>query len=353
MRPTITDPAGTVIQTASADELARRLLRVAGGGQVVAVHPLSGGRNNRVFRVVGDGQDFLLKCFFRNSSDSRDRFGHERAFLEYAGGVAVSNVPRLLAADETASALLCEFVDGKTPPRGPVERRHVDAAIGLVRSLANGRTNPLADRLPPASEACFRLEEHIAIVDRRLARLEHVIPQDDIAATAHRWVQKQLLPCWVSIRDQIRAQSVMRGDREWVLEPGQRLISPSDFGFHNAVERPNGELTFVDFEYAGWDDPAKLVGDFFAQPDVPVHVAWYPVFRDAVCDLTDDPDRARWRCELLLKLHRLKWCGIVLNEFLPVDSARRAFARGSADDPRPAQLAKAERLLTIIEEEKF
>ena len=29
------------------------------------------------------------------------------------------------------------------------------------------------------------------------------------------------------------------------------------------------KLRFLDFEYAGWDDPAKLIGDFFCQPAIP------------------------------------------------------------------------------------
>ena len=36
-----------------------------------------------------------------------------------------------------------------------------------------------------------------------------------------------------------------------------RCLSPSDFGFHNALLEATGKLRFVDFEYAGWDDPAK------------------------------------------------------------------------------------------------
>src|SRR5258708_29751946 len=41
------------------------------------------------------------------------------------------------------------------------------------------------------------------------------------------------------------------------------------FGFHNALLRPSQELCFLDFEYAGHDDPAKMVGDFFSQPAIP------------------------------------------------------------------------------------
>ena len=53
------------------------------------------------------------------------------------------------------------------------------------------------------------------------------------------------------------------------LDQQDRCLSPSDFGFHNALAQ--GEtVRFIDFEYAGWDDPAKTVCDFFHHPGVPV-----------------------------------------------------------------------------------
>src|SRR6185503_11886129 len=49
----------------------------------------------------------------------------------------------------------------------------------------------------------------------------------------------------------------------------QPRLSPSDFGYHNAVLADDETVRFFDFEYAGWDDPAKLVCDFFNQVEVP------------------------------------------------------------------------------------
>ena len=43
-------------------------------------------------------------------------------------------------------------------------------------------------------------------------------------------------------------------------------MSPSDFGFHNVIKKKK-KLFFFDFEYAGMDDPVKLISDFICQPD--------------------------------------------------------------------------------------
>src|SRR6266480_4587472 len=58
--------------------------------------------------------------------------------------------------------------------------------------------------------------------------------------------------------------------RAAALPQASRILSPSDFGFHNAIRRPDGTLAFVDFEYFGWDDPAKTIVDFLLHPGMSV-----------------------------------------------------------------------------------
>jgi hypothetical protein len=50
------------------------------------------------------------------------------------------------------------------------------------------------------------------------------------------------------------------------LAEEMRTLSPSDFGFHNAIRKTDGTLCFIDFEYFGWDDPVKLTADFLHHP---------------------------------------------------------------------------------------
>ena len=110
------------------------------------------------------------------------------------------------------------------------------------------------------------------------------------------------------------------------LEADEKIISPSDFGLHNAKLDEDGQLAFFDFEYAGWDDPAKTIADFFAQPRLPCSLlknlnVYLPLFPKYV-------SRALWnrlltRLPLVSRIIRLKWCYILLNDFHPVSSKRR------------------------------
>jgi hypothetical protein len=106
-------------------------------------------------------------------------------------------------------------------------------------------------------------------------------------------------------------------------------------------------LVFHDFEYAGWDDPAKMVADFFCQVQVPVPFT----FRDAVCSqVVTALDLPTWhyeRMQLLMPVLRVKWCCIALNDFVCEDSRRRRYANGGQATlaRKHAQLATARDIL--------
>jgi hypothetical protein len=309
------------------EAVAPLLLRAAGlPGAITGLTRLSGGRNNRVFRLDRDGAPPLaLKLYHHDARDTRDRLGAEWAFLRHAWDVCgVRNVPRPLAAEPAAHAALYAFVDGARI--ASVEPAHVAAAQRFVAALNPPGTREAAARLAPASESCFSMAAHAETVARRVARLATGLdPAAPHAAQAAALVKDRLLPAWEAIAARLPRDET----------PLPWCVSPSDFGFHNALADAAGNLVFLDFEYAGRDDPAKLVCDFFCQPELPVPMAHYAGFRDALC-----ADAAR--CDALLPAYRLKWACIMLNDFLAAGAARRDFAEGTDRAARcAAQLAKA------------
>lgn len=314
--------------------IAAHLLRAAGApGAVTALTRLSGGRNNRVFRLDrADAPPLALKLYHHDPRDTRDRLGAEWAFLRYAWDGGLRDVPQPLAADRDAHAALYGFVPGARV--AAVEGAHVVAATRFIAALNAPAMRDAAAVLAPASEACFSMAAHVATVDRRVARLRTQLDGDAPHAEAARaLVEDRLAPIWQHI-----AATLPRDETTTAW-----CVSPSDFGFHNALADADGALTFLDFEYAGGDDPAKLVCDFFCQPEVPVPIAHYPAFRDAVA-----PQDAT-RCDALLPAYRVKWACIMLNDFLSLDAARRDFAEGQDRATRcAAQLAKAAAALDLI-----
>lgn len=329
---------------ASALDLAVRLARAADLPVPHTVTRLNGGKNNRVFQVDDSA---VLKLYHWDARDTRDRLRAEWQFLAYAWARGVRNIPQPLARDASAHAGLYTLLPGKPLVAGDVMTTHVSAALDFLLAVNADPRDPTA--LAPGSEACFSLNEHIATIDRRVARLAGLDPDAPHRDAAEALVRDRLAPTWSIVKAVLLANVQRLGIGEGHRLPDSDLcISPSDFGFHNALA-DGAMIGFIDFEYAGRDDPAKLVCDFFCQPEVPVPTSHMPEFAQRLIAGLGLDSSHEARCRLLLDAYRVKWTCIILNDFLPLGSARRTYADLARTEARYAfQLDRAARKLGEI-----
>jgi hypothetical protein len=326
--------------------LAASLTERAGGGRVRSALRLKGGKNNQVYRIDTDGgATLVLKRYFSDPRDGRDRLSAEWSFLDRAWQDGVRAIPQPLAKDTDEDAALYGFVPGRKLGPAEIEAGHIDAAANFILSVNATRHAGLE----PASDACFSISDHLQLVERRLLRLAALGTQAPHAAAAQRLVFMNLRPAWDAVRSRaVRASLALGLDLNRPLAEAECCLSPSDFGFHNALASDAG-LVFLDFEYAGRDDPAKLVADFFCQPEVPVPPQHRDQFVERLAQGLSLNDAALARCKILLDTCRVKWACILLNDFLAEGAARRAFAEAGEREARcAAQLEKAKAKLAEI-----
>ncbi len=312
---------------------AQQLLDEAGLTGRRSIVPLAGGRNNRVFLVATETRRALLKRYFYHPADPRDRLGNEVRFVDYAWQQGIRAVPEPIACAPDDHLALFSFVEGRRLRADEVDLSHLGDALDFFRAL--NRTRDRARHIGNGSEACFSLAEHLSCIDRRIARLEAIREETSLGIAAVGFLRHELRPAWQALRELSRQRArAHKIDLSAPLRLEQRILSPSDFGFHNALYTPDHRLIFHDFEYAGWDDPAKLVCDFFCQVEVPIDRRHFGWFAAAVAACTTDPLRLMQRIELLFPVYQTKWCTILLNEFLPVDGARRSFSEPTIGEER-------------------
>jgi hypothetical protein len=316
------------------DAVARELL----GATPRSVRPVGAGRNSRVFKVDLDGRTVVVKFYRRDAGDTRDRLATEFGALRFLWDNGVRVVPRAIADDRSHYCAIYEFIEGQ-PPRD-IGAGDIDAFVDFLASLQTLRAKAAGAAIGVASESSFSLA---AVVDHVKAR-----------ATRLRSAAGVELAQWFGEFDRLFAQveswcrsTARRLEQAFDADIGaaRRALSPSDFGFHNAIRRPDGSLAFVDFEYFGWDDPAKTVVDFLLHPGMALPDALKKRFADRFLEgfafVPGLADRAR----LVYPLYGLKWCLILLNDFLP-DRATTATA-----DVRAQQLQKASALVDRLRRE--
>ncbi len=314
-----------------------------GFGKRCNITLLKGGKNNVVYRMTDKRRSALLKVYFKHRGDSRDRGGTEFSFSTFAWASGLTALPRPIDYDPYAGAALYSFEDGRSLAADEISESHVHQAITFFAELNRFKSSASARALPNASEACFSIAEHIACIDGRVNRLVKAsgsIPWEP----ARLLIEARLMPRWnivkTALKDSCRELGLAYDEP---LKPEERRLSPSDFGFHNALLRPSGDLVFLDFEYAGWDDVAKTICDFFLQPALPVPIDQFESFSRGIMSDFYSCSKHERRAIALFPAFRIKWTCILLNDFLAIGRERRNFSLGLDDEEkrRNRQLEKA------------
>jgi len=321
------------------------------GERPAAVKRLAGGANNVVARVEAGGRPLLAKLYFTHARDPRDRLGTEFGMLEFLWRNGVRCVPEPRQMSRGQNLGLYEFIVGERVAPGQVTAADVEQLVDLLATMWRLRTEPGAAPLPPASEAAFTLSGYWANVERRLNRVRPALAGRPEVAAVAEFVERELVPVATAVREFLTVKSAELGvgwDAELPLM--QRTLSPADHGFHNVLRRADGRLTFLDFEYAGWDDPAQVIANALLLPEVPLPAEHRGAFVSGLLARLAGATGVRARLRLTYPMLALKWSLIMLNEFLPGGGERRTFAGANAETRRAVQLEKARRQLEVVRE---
>jgi len=304
----------------------------------ISVVPVARGGNNRLYRVTDRNGVTALKSYPSPDDDRRDRLATEFNALSFLAACGERAVPAPIAMSRPMNAALYQWIDGEPILHpGPAD---IDVALAFLRRLHGYRLESAAAALPLASEACLSG----AVILRQLAEREKRLID---AATG----EPELMDFVARVREERHRRAAPIEDRlADELAPQYRTLSPSDFGFHNALRDRVGRIVFLDFEYFGWDDPVKLTADFLLHPGMMLDSPARRRFAAGMAELHGADRDFRARLRRHLPLIAFRWCFILLNEFLPGHWARRVVAGGGDRMAAKAgQLAKARSMLGSIE----
>jgi hypothetical protein len=286
------------------------------GADPDTVAPLNGGINNQVFRCTAGGQTFVLKGYVESIDNPHDRFKAETEFLTYAAAVTPIFVPKLIYSDQASRSIVVEHLEGESFQEGeqPLEK-DLAKAVEFIRLLNSDQASALEAISGAAADGFLRLTDHLENVRTRIASMRSEHLPSNLSDKAHQIILA--LKQRVSLLGEITEKGLLTGRCEDRLDPANRCLSPSDFGFHNAIRTTQG-IKFFDFEFAGWDDPAKTVSDFDLQPRIPISPKGC-ILRLGI---------AKWsvgleaRSKALFPILKLKWACIILGLLDPKRYAR-------------------------------
>ena len=301
------------------------------------------GRNSRVYKVCCGEAEYAAKFYFRPTADGRDRLQVEYSGLEFLWRRGARSIAQPLRADAGAQVALFQFIRGEPVDAAGASAGDVAQLISFVQELKGIKADAESRTLGPAAEAFFTVPGVLVNVRHRLARLESLPAQGPAYDALRRFLREQFAPALRVLGE--RATVGAGGELAWE----HRTLSPSDIGFHNSLRGADGRLVFLDFEYFGWDDPAKTLSDCLLHPMMrlaPERKRQLAAGFDRIFGA--DPGW-RERVKGLYPLFALKWCMIMLNEFRPDQIERRRYVDRNAEGIHVIQMRQLESARALLE----
>ncbi|MBF0610350.1 MAG: phosphotransferase [Magnetococcales bacterium] len=273
---------------------------------------ITGGGNHGLLHLTAKTGEYALKYDPLPAGDGRDRIANEWQAIAFMWQQGVRVVPQPVAWRQEERCALYGWVRGE--PIREVDAGVVAAMGAFLQQLTALQDDPVAQTLPLASDAFVSPAHAAQQVERRRQRL----------LQEGEGLESFLLQEFTPIMEKVVEAAQQALGETW-CQPSPLMLSPSDFGIHNMMRRIDGEIVFLDMDYFGWDDPAKLTSDVLWHPAMHLSPAmqqhWLTMVRGWVADLSGWSQR--W--QVLHPLNGLIWCLILLNPFTPTGWHRLAY----------------------------
>jgi hypothetical protein len=308
------------------------------------VSELRKGGNSRVFRVETQTARYALKKY--PATDDRNRLGAEVAALRFFERKGIGQTPRVVGVAPDLRFALLSWIDGVAVEA--VTDADVAEFAAFQVALDDAIDGRARTEIGEASEACLSGPRILSQIERRFARLEAV--KHDVAEFAS-FFDDTLVPSLERFAAGAR-EGYRRLGLDFVEEisPHCRTLIPSDLGAHNALRGKDGKLSFLDFEYFGWDDPLTSIANFIMHPGMRLSEQQKGNYQQALLRHFHRHAEAD-RLAAMLPLYGLRWCAIILGELLPERWQHRLqshSAKASWDDVRREQIDKARTLVSRL-----
>ena len=306
-----------------------------------SVAQVEGRGNSKIFKLETSVGHVALKVYPDKHADTRPRRQTEWSALNFLQANKLQT-PAPVATDSDLNWSLLEWVAGVSGNQQ--NDSHIYIAADFVRGL-NETTKSLArsSLFGDATESCLTPELVEQQIDGRLKALKSV-GGDDL----QHFLTNHLEPKFADKVQQ--AKAALGGAYSTRLAEEYWTLSPSDFGLHNAIITPLGDIVFFDFEYFGWDDPVKLTADFCHHPGMSISVGAQKIWIGQMRKIFGSDPNFTLRLRALYPLYAIRWSLIILNEFRSDKIKNRLHAQSRMQsDIRSTQIAQLEKAKLMIE----
>ena len=218
------------------------------------------------------------------------------------------NVPKIVSFSEELNIIILKYIEGKKINK--ITSQNISQAIIFITELH--KISKKISSYNNATEACLKANDLFSQIDIRFNKLKSV-ENKDIKKTLNKLIE-------LNTKLKNRACDMWpKNNIENNLSRSFLTLSPSDFGFHNAIIDKNKYISFIDFEYFGLDDPVKLLCDFLWHPAMSLTNNQKLLFTKEFFKIFKNDYLLKKRLNAAFSLYGLRWCLIILNKVLQIN----------------------------------
>lgn len=301
------------------------------------------GGNNRVYVLTTTNSErLMLKRYGSFHNDGRDRLSTEYGACRFLKNHGIEVVPSAVAADKKLDLGVFEWIDGEKILKPDSE--DINKALEFVQILDDLHTADGACSLNTASEACLSGMDICRQIHARRKILEDI---SQASGVLKDYLCNCFDPSFQRTKQYTMDRWSMFGSFEEELPKQYQTLSLSDFGFHNSLRQKDGRIRFVDLEYFGWDDPVKLVSDFWWHPGMDLSFELKSLWLLKSKAIFTRDTNFVLRLGAAHPMYGLRWALIVLNSVI---KCYNGHISSCSDDVLRSQLDKSRRLCKVVDE---
>jgi len=287
--------------------------------------------NNLIYQVSDGDKKIVLKRYYQSETDTRNRAKVEFDCLHLLSSHDFEQVPKAIYKHCDDGFAFYQYLDGKVPNVDSADNQFALATgiSSFVMQLKRLHDGYNMSEQPLAADARLRFADYFSKIDQRLSAIMSGCRHDPRLKQVKQFVSHRLLPFRAKLfRHARNKMAIMKLNESTEFSIVNQTLNPSDLGPHNMIENSNGELAFIDFEYFGLDDPAKMLADLFhhAQEKLSLQSCWliYQKYVQVYPEIEN-------RFSIVNDLIAFEWLLIILNIANPDALQRRLFANPTLD----------------------
>ena len=312
---------------------------------------IKSGKNNLVKKIYYDEKIYVHKKYSKAKGNGikYSRYWSETSFLNLLRKKKIKNLPSIISTNSYTQENVFNYINGRKINKST--KKDILQCVSFIKKINQDTLKNKNINYKKATEACISIADHIKTADRRISMLSKYSKNYGVYKKANFFVNNILKKKLNAVKKDI-FKSFSKKEIKKKLNKKNLILSPSDFGFHNIIKK-NKKLYFIDFEYAGMDDPVKLISDFICQPDCKLSKSQSFYFYKNIIKILPNKENVSKRLKAVINVHRIKWCCVILSEILNEKYfERRKFAKSNINFKKC--LYKAQRYYNqSIEEDVF